>query len=35
MSAALARRRAAPLETVAVDVPEGAVEAYEQALAAV
>lgn len=35
MSAALTRRRAAPLETVAVDVPEGAVEAYEQALAAV
>ncbi|WP_048861780.1 50S ribosomal protein L11 methyltransferase, partial [Acidisphaera rubrifaciens] len=35
MSAALARRRAAPLETVAVDVPEDAVEAYEQALASV
>jgi ribosomal protein L11 methyltransferase len=35
MSAALNQRRAAPLQTVWVDVPEHALEAYEQALGSV
>jgi len=35
MSAALNQRRAAPLQTVWVDIPEHALEAYEQALGSV